>query len=350
MSADEAHEDILDPDLPIVDPHHHCWLLPDRPEPNEAELAATARAILPAHRRYPRYMFEELSADLRSGHNVRATVGVEAYSMYRADGPPALRSLGEVEFLNGVAAIGASGQFGDLRPCAGIVGGGVDPAMGEGLEEVLVAHIQAAGGRYRGIRLGGVAWDEDETIAGPGGRPQRLLDPALRAGLGRLAPLGLSLDVWLYEPQLPDLIDLAGALPDTQIILDHLGSPLGVGRWTGRLPERFPVWRDNIRALARFPNVAVKLGGLGQPVRGFAYPRPLTSEALAAVWGPWVETCIEAFGAERCMFESNFPVDVATCSYRLMWNAFKRIADGASETEKRDLFAGAARRIYRLEV
>jgi predicted TIM-barrel fold metal-dependent hydrolase len=258
--------------------------------------------------------------------------------------------VGEVEFLNGAAAIGASGLFGEIRPCAGIVGG-VDPSIGEAVEEVLTRHIQAAGGRYRGIRCPGVAYDEDESILGPGaGRPHRLQDERFRAGLTRLAPLGLSLDVWMFEPQLPDLIDLAPALPDTQIILNHLGSPLGVGRYAGRLQERFSIWRDNIRALARFDNVAVKLGGFGMPLRGFRFgvSGPLTSQELAQAWAPYFETCIEAFGPRRCMFESNFPPDLATCSYRLLWNAFKRIAGGASPDEKAALFHDTAARIYRL--
>jgi predicted TIM-barrel fold metal-dependent hydrolase len=347
---EEAVEEVIEPGLPIIDTHHHLWHLP--PPSGEAGGSEMARRIAPVFARFPRYAFDELSADLRSGHDVRATVAVEGHNMYRADGPAELRSTGEVEFLNGVAAIAATGLFGQARPCAGIVGN-VDLTLGDRVEEVLDAHVRAGGGRYRGVRPPGTAYDPDPVILGSGaGEPHRLLDPQFQAGARRLGARGLSLDLWIYEPQLPDLIAFAPKAQDTQVILDHFSSPLGVASYAGRLPERFPIWRENIRALARMPNVAVKLGAFGQPMRGFTYDTagPLSSEALARTWTPWIETCVEAFGAERCMFESNFPIDWVTCSYRLLWNAYKRAVSGASPQEKAALFHGAAARIYRLDL
>ncbi|TAL03597.1 MAG: amidohydrolase [Rhodospirillaceae bacterium] len=351
MSPQAPVETIIEPDLPIIDPHHHLWFLPEASvRAIGSQDNALSRAMTSVLRHHAHYMFDELMADLQSGHNVRATVAVEAHVMYRAAGPEVMRSVGEVEFLNGVAAIAASGLFGETRACAGIVGG-VDLALGDAVKDVLFAHIQAGGGRYRGIRARYTAYDDDTSILGSGSsRPQLLLDTKFRSGFKHLQPMGLSCDMWLYEPQLPDLINFASAFSDTQIILCHVGSPLGVGRYAGRLPERFPIWRDNIRALSQFPNVAVKLGGLGLPLRGFNFAPSAGSAELAKAWAPYIETCIEAFGVHRCMFESNFPMDSGTCSYAVLWNAFKRTVSGASRDEKAALFYGTAARMYRLDL
>jgi predicted TIM-barrel fold metal-dependent hydrolase len=355
MPSQTPSEPIIEPELPIVDAHHHLWLLP------EAALAAlakqdnaVARELAPTYRRHRRYLFDEFLADLTSGHNVRASVFVDAHTMYRASGPEAMKSVGEVEFVNGVAAMAASELFGNIRACAGIIGG-IDLRLGDAVEDVLVAHMRAGGDRYRGVRSAAVVgYDEDASILGAGiGNPHILLDEQFRRGFKRLYPNGLSFDVWLLEPQLPELIDLARAFPETQIILEHVGVPLGVGRYQGTREERFPIWRENIRALSKCANVVVKLGGLGMPMpgfRSFSSTVPATSEQLSEEWKPYIETCIEAFGAERCMFESNFPVDSAACSYPVLWNAFKRIAAGASKDEKTALFSGTARRIYRLDL
>ncbi len=309
-----------------------------------------ARSYVRMTERCGRYLFDELMADLKSGHNVRASVFVDAHSMYRAGGPDAMKSVGEVEFVNGLAAMADSGTFGDIRACAGIVGG-MDLSRGDVVEEVLEAHLRAGGTRYRGVRAQGIPYGDDPNVSGIG-TPHKLLDPAFRAGVRRLAPLGLSLDIWLFDPQLPDLIDLARAFPETQIILNHVGMVLGIGRYAETRAERLPVWRENIRLLSQCSNVVVKLGGLGNSYVGIEVgtpEQPGTSEQLAAAWKPYIEPCIEAFGAERCMFESNFPVDGAACDYRTLWNTFKRIAAGASTTEKAALFAGTAARIYRIE-
>jgi predicted TIM-barrel fold metal-dependent hydrolase len=341
-------EQILEPDLPIVDPHHHLW---DRL--NVAAPPAPEHPFMTAIKDARRYLLGELMADTGSGHNVRATVFVECGAFYKADGPVELRVVGETEFVNGVAAMGASGVYGDFRPCAGIVSR-ADLLLGDGVKAVLEAHIRAGGGRFRGIR-NSASFEADKEVLGPLNRVEAglYLSDQFRKGFGHLAPLGLSFDAWLLEPQLPDVIDLARAFEGTTIVLDHVGTPLGRGSYAGKLAERFPIWRDNIKELAKSPNVVVKLGGLAMAFCNFpsflAEPRA-PSEQLAKEWGPYIETCIEAFGAERCMFESNFPVDMGSCDYRTLWNAFKRIAAGASPAEKTALFSGTATKVYRLEV
>ncbi len=343
-------ETILDPDLPIIDPHHHLWDMRGR---------FAAAAPPPRHgfeallRRSPHYLLDQLLADLGAGHNVRATVFIECGAMYRAGASAALAPVGETEFVNGVAAMSASGLYGEARACAAIVGH-ADLTLGDGVAPVLEAHLAAGGGRFRGVRQS-ASHDPDPAVLGPLARtpPGLYRSAAFRQGFAHLAPHGLSFDAWLLEPQLPDLIDLASAFPATTIILDHAGTPLGIGAYAGQREARFGVWRDNIRALAERPNVVCKVGGLAMPFAGFdsfLVEPPATSERLAEEWRPYVETAIEAFGADRCMFESNFPVDAGTCDYATLWNAFKRLAADASADEKAALFHDTARRVYRLDV
>jgi len=348
VAAAGPREEILEPDLPIVDPHHHLW---DRPASLLARLPPPKHGFEHVIRRAPRYLLDELLADLTSGHDVRATVYMECGSMYRADAPAAMRPVGETEFVNGVAAMCASGLYGEVRACAAIVGT-ADLRLGAPVTEVLEAHIAAGGGRFGGIRQS-ASWDADPDVLGPLNRGAEGLyrRADFREGFARLEDLGLSFDAWILEPQLPDLVDLARAFPGVQIVLDHVGTPLGIGRYAGRRDERFGVWRQNIQALAALPNMSVKIGGLAMVFPGFASfmaDPPASSQQLAAEWKPYVETCIEAFGAQRCMFESNFPVDIGSCDYATLWNAFKRLAAGCSVDEKAALFGGAARRVYRL--
>lgn len=345
-----ASEPILEPELPIVDPHHHLW---DRPTEILKNLPPSDHGFMDIIRDIPRYLLDELLKDLKSGHNVRGTVYMECGAMYRADGPEALRCVGETEFVNGVAAMTASGLYGEVRACAGIVGHA--DLRYEAVEDVLRSHIDAGHGRFRGIRQS-CSWDADPNVLGPlhGRVPEGLYrDADFRRGFESLRKLGLSFDAWLLEPQLPDLIDLARAFPETTIVLDHVGTPLGIGAYAGKRDERFGVWRDSIRALAKCPNVVVKLGGLPMPFAGWrkrmAEP-PLSSETLAAQWKPYIETCIEAFGPERGMFESNFPVDRFGADYVSLWNAFKRLAANYSPSEKTALFSGAAKKVYRLNL
>lgn len=320
-------EQIIDPERPIVDPHHHLW-----------------------DRGGLRYLIEEFSADLASGHNVVATVYVEARSMYRATGPEAFRPVGEVEFANGVAAMSASGGYGRAAICAGIVGH-VNLLLGEGARPVLEAEIAAGAGRFRGIRHS-AAWDADPEVAGIyAARPKGLLlDTTFRKGFGCLAPLGLSFDAWLFHPQIGELADLARAFADTTIVLDHCGGPIGLGGY--RRDEMFHGWKQSIEDIATCRNVVVKLGGLGMRLLGHDFHEratPPSSEQLAAAWRPWIETCVDAFGPERAMFESNFPPDKGQCSYQVLFNAFKRISAQYSDAEKTALFSGTAAKVYRLK-
>src|SRR5712672_3405209 len=323
-------EEILDPARPIVDPHHHLW-----------------------DRGGQRYLIEEMAQDIASGHNIIATVYVEARSMYRADGPEALRPVGEVEFANGAAAMSASGGYGPAAICAGIVGH-VSLLLGEGARPVLAAEIAAGQGRFRGIRHSS-AWDADANVAGMYAmRPKGLLlDPTFRKGFACLAPLRLSFDAWLFHPQIGELTDLARAFPDTSIVLDHCGGPVGVGRFAGKREETFPAWKASIQEIAKCPNVVVKLGGLAMCLLGYDFhlrAKPPSSEECAAAWRPYIETCIEAFGANRAMFESNFPPDKGQCSYQVIFNAFKRISAPYSEAERTALFSKTATEVYRLRL
>jgi predicted TIM-barrel fold metal-dependent hydrolase len=323
-------EPALEPGLPIVDPHHHLW---DRPDWV--------------------YMLPDLLADMASGHNVIGTVFVQCRAFHREAGPEAFKPIGETEFVNGVAAMCASGRYGPARPCAGIVSH-ADLQLGARAQDVLEAQIHAGNGRFRGIRHI-TAWDADPMLSTPAYSPPQglLADKTFREGFARLAPLDLSFDAWLYHPQIDELTDLARAFPETRIVLDHIGGPLASGSYAGKRDAVFPVWAKAIRALAQCPNVFVKVGGMGMRINGYGFEQqadPPSSETLAAAWKPYVETCIEAFSPARCMFESNFPVDKGSYSYGVFWNACKRLASGASAPEKADLFAGTAKRFYRLEL
>lgn len=318
-------ETVLEPDLPIVDPHHHLWV-----------------------RSGYTYLMPELAADLASGHNIVGTVFAECHSMYRSAGRQAERSLGETEFVRGQAAMSASGEFGSARAC-NVMFGNVDPTLGAAVEPLLEAHIEAAGGRFRGIRISS-GWDADERIPNVAGQARVLADPRVREAVAVVNRLGLTLDCWLYHTQLDEVAELADANPDLTIVLNHVGSPVLGGPNRDRREAVFEEWRAAIGRLSERANVFVKLGALPIRMPGFSGDRSLPpgSEEVAAAWQPWIETCIEAFGPTRSMFESNFPVQKRWCSYQVCWNAFKRIAAGASPTEKADLFAGAALRAYRI--
>ncbi len=325
-----VEEEILEPDLPIVDPHHHLWDMPGR-----------------------RYLLDELLEDLDSGHNVVATVFLECASMFRAGGPERLRPVGEVEFVNGVAAMSASGKYGSTKVCAGIVGF-ADLTLGGAAEEVLAALVAAGNGRFRGTRYGaGHDPSPDINNSHTDPPPHIYADPAFREGFAKLADFDLSFEAWLYHTQIADVAGLADAFPDQRIVMNHFAGPMGIGPYAGRRDEIFPRWQADMRELARRGNMHAKLGGLGMIVNGYKFEEraaPPGSAELAETWRPWFETCIEAFGPERCMFESNFPVDKVTSSYAVYWNAFKRIAAGASADEKRAMFHDTAARFYKLDL
>ena len=329
----KLREDVLEPDLAIVDPHHHLWDFPKH-----------------------RYLLAEWLADTGSGHRIEATVFIECTASYRAGGPEEMQSLGETEFANGIAAMSASGAYGPTRVAAGIVGL-ADLRLGAKVEEVLRAHMAAcggAGGRFKGIRYAGAWEDKEPTIHNAHTQPPQHMyrdDARMREGFAVLGKLGLTFDAWIYHPQIPELTALARAFPGQPIVLDHCGGPLGLGYYAGRRDEVFADWKRGIVELATCPNVHVKLGGVGMRLNGFDFNKkstPPSSQDLATAWKPYIETCIEAFGARRCMFESNFPVDKLSGSYRTYWNAFKRLSAGASAADKALLFRDTARRFYKL--
>jgi predicted TIM-barrel fold metal-dependent hydrolase len=318
-------EEILEPDLPIVDPHHHLW---DHPG--------------------SRYLLDELLADVGSGHNVVATVFIQCGSGYRTGGPEEMRAIGESEFVRAIAEAGDR-RGGKTKICAGIVSF-ADLRL-PNVDAVLEGQIVAAGGRFRGIRH--IAAHDPAIIGASSYVPPAGLmnDPDFHRGLKRLPAHGLTFEAWIYHPQIKTLTEVARECPEVKIVLNHFGGPLGVGPY--KRNEVFPTWRADIKALAACPNVYVKLGGLAMIVNAFdfhAEPLPPSSGEMARAWRPYVEACIEAFGADRCMFESNFPVDKGACSYPVLFNAFKRLTAGASASEKADLFAGTAARFYRLAV
>lgn len=329
-------EETLEPALPICDPHHHLWD------------ARSARLT-------PRYLLEEVLRDLTSGHNVVSTVFIECGAMYRQDGEDAMKFVGEVEFANGIAAMSASGLYGKPRVAAGIVGT-ANLLGGSATGRVLDALIAAGNGRFKGIRHGG-SWDASDAVNNPRPNPTTppmagLFNmPAFREGFAELAPRGLSFEGWCFHPQIPELTDLARAFPETAIIFNHFGAPLGIGPYSGKRDAIFPVWQQYVAELATCPNVYAKLGGINMPLNGYGWherPSPPTSQELADTTRPYYDFTVEQFGPDRCMFESNFPVDLITCSYNTLWNTFKRLSTGYSADEKSALFHDTATRVYRL--
>ncbi len=346
-------EAALHTELEICDPHHHLW---DRPQSV--------------------YMPDDLGADIRSGgHRVTSTVFVECRSAYRESGPDHLRPVGETEWVRALASDKdsdkasdkasdqhsdkASDQRGDqsseagdgVRMAAGIVGF-ADLTLGEAVVEVLHEHVESGRGRFRGIRHAS-GFDADERIRNSHTNPPAGLygQPAFRDGLAALGDTGLTFEAWLYHPQLPELVDLARAHPDVTIVLDHIGGPLGIGPYAGRRDEVLATWRTSMQEVARCDNVVVKLGGIGMPIFGMDWHHrdvQPSSEEVAAVWGPEIRWCIETFGVDRAMFESNFPVDARSFSYSVGWNAFLRMTDDLSGPERRALFRDTARRIYQI--
>ncbi|MEJ0048126.1 MAG: amidohydrolase family protein [Rhodospirillales bacterium] len=319
-------ETAIEPELPIVDAHHHLW-----------------------HRPPERYQLDELLADLNSGHAVRATCFVECGAMYRADGPEVLRPVGETEYVNGMAAASASGTYGDVRVGAAI-SGYADLRL-EGVRGVLQAHVMAGGSRFRGIRQQA----QHDPVLGSLARRQvgagLLADPAFRRGFAELRPLGLVFEVFVFFTQLQEVADLARAFPDTSIVLNHLGGPLGIGPYADNRDGHFATWLRGMAAVADCGNVFVKIGGLGMAACGFGFERQATppgSDALAAAWRPYVAAALDLFGSARCTFESNFPVDAQSCDYVSLWNAFKLLTANAAQADREALFSGTAERLYRL--
>lgn len=310
-------------DIPIIDPHHHLW----------------------AHTK-ERYLLDEFVTDLATVPNVVATVYSECSAMYRQSGPDHLRCVGEAEFAAGMAAMSASGLFGPVRICAGFVGA-ADLTSGDAVDEVLDAMATASGGRLRGIR-GTANWDADPGV-NTGTRPFApeglLADARFRKGFARLARRGLVYDAWQYHPQLDDVGRLAHAHPDTVIVVNHCGGLLGIGPYAKN--ETFAQWKALVAGVARYPNVVMKLGGLSAKRCGFTFVEH-TPEELARAWAPYITTCIELFGPDRCMFESNTPPDKVAGSYATLWKAFELLAQPYSPSERMSMFNGTAARVYKV--
>ena len=326
-------EPTLEPELPICDPHHHFW---DRRSER-----------IP----YQRYLLDELAADIHSGHNVRSTVFIECRSMYRADGPVEMRPVGEVEFVQGLAAASASGLYGPGRAAAAIIGH-ANLNLGERVAPVLEALQAASPNRFRGIRHS-VTWDSHPEVENTAAHKiqGQLASDQFRAGARVLPRMELSLEAWLYHPQLPELAAFAKAVPELTIVLNHVGGLLRTGPYANRNDEIMTTWRNSIATVAACPNVVVKLGGLGMTRTGFDWHtrnKPVGSEELAASMAPILTYCIEQFTPERSMFESNFPVDKVSFSYNVMYNAFKRFSKGYSASERAAMFHDTAARIYRI--
>ena len=324
----QIQESIVDPERVIVDPHHHLWGAPRVP-----------------------YLLENLWRDTNSGHRVAQTVFLECGTNYYPSGPEHLRSVGETEFVAGVAAASREGKPGQAEIAAIVAR--ADLTMAEGIEDVLAAHETAADGLFRGIRHAGARDSNPESLSIPGRAPEGLYQNAdFRRGVKRLGELGYSYDTWHYHHQNRDFVTLAEAVPETVMVLDHFGTPLGVGPYADQREEIFIAWQQDMVEIARCENVVAKLGGLAMPDNGFGWhadPCPPTSDEFARLQRRYYLHTIECFGPERCMFESNFPVDKRSLSYHVMWNGMKKIVADFTEPEKEAMFSGTARRIYRIE-
>ncbi|MEX2149540.1 MAG: amidohydrolase family protein [Steroidobacteraceae bacterium] len=323
---DRTRETALEPGLPICDPHHHLWEHPGS-----------------------RYLLDEFLHDVGSGHRIVATVYVECVQHYRSTGPIALQPVGETEFVHRVTA-SHQGEASGARIAAGIIGF-ADLTLGKAVMPVLRAHLDASD-RFRGIRYAS-AWDASPEIRVAHTRPPPglLREPAFRKGFACLARLGLSFDAWLYHAQFGELAELAREFPDVTIVLDHMGGPLGIGPYAGQQEALFAEWRAALARLSSCDNVFIKLGGRTLTLAGFGWHRrdaPPGSEELASASAPYYTACIDLFSPGRCMFESNFPVDRASCSYAVLWNAFKRLSRRYSDAERAALFHDTAARAYGL--
>ncbi len=323
----QVSEDVINPSQRIVDPHHHLW-----PE----------GGALP-------YGLDDLHQDTGAGHHVVATVFVECRAAYRTDGPEHLRSVGETEFVAANAEVSA--QRPGQAEIKAIVAH-ADLRLGPELDDVLDAHEAAGAGRFRGIRHSGSRDSHPDALTIPGRAPAHLYaDEGFRAGVSRLGERGLTYDTWHYHHQNQDFERLVGAVPGTTLVLDHFGTPLGVGRFQGKREEIFPQWKEDIEAIAAHPNVVAKLGGLAMPDNGFGWnerDKPATSDELVDAQARYYHHTIRCFGPDRCMFESNFPVDRFSISYPVLWNALKKIAADYSAEEQDAMFFGTASRVYRL--
>jgi L-fuconolactonase len=324
----QVKEEILDADLPIVDAHHHIW------------------GTSPAEPWEPYDEHTVIADKTGSGHNIVGTIYVDSMANYRTDGPEHMRTVGEVEFVHGVAER-ANAKGGRAKgTCAAIVGA-ADLMLGAQVGEVLDAQI-AASPRYSGIRYM-TALDPDLPPIFGGRAYGEMTTPAFREGFAELVKRGLTFDAWAFHPQLPEVLDLARAFPEAKIVVDHTGGPIGVGRFLTDPEGTHAAWRIEMEALSNCPNVVLKLGGLNMTytrLDATDQMRPNTSRQVADLQRDFILAAIDLFGPSRCMFESNFPVDMRSISYAVVWNSFKRMTQEFTTEERADLFAGTAMRFY----
>jgi predicted TIM-barrel fold metal-dependent hydrolase len=324
----QVQEEIIDPARPICDPHHHLW-----------------------DRNGSRYLLDEILDDINAGHRIVSTVFVECDSMFNIDAPAHLAPVGETEFVQGVAAMSSSGQYGECRVADGIVSF-ADLTLGDGVREVLEAHLAVAPRRFKGIRHA-ASWHVSDEIRNSHSGPveHQMLKDDFQAGFEVLGSMNLSFDAWCYHTQIDEFAELARSHPTVTIILDHFGGPLGIGPYRGQGEAVFAEWRENISQLKDNKNVYFKLGGINMKINGFDWHKrevPANSDELVDRTARYYEHCIDTFGADRCMFESNFPVDRESVSYHVLWNAFKKMSAHRTEAEKERLFLGTATEAYRL--
>ena len=340
-----TQEQPMEPDFPICDPHHHLW---------DRRFTKSSATQIP----YPKYLLEDFLADIGSGHNVRSSVFVEADAMYAASGPEELQSVGEVEFVQGAAAASASGIYGESRVAAAIIGY-ANLKLGDNVSAVLENLQAASPNRFRGIRHR-VAWDPDPLFSrhpAPNEKSSfrnegnELYLDEFRRGASVLAKMGLIFDGLVYHPQLHDMAKFARELSDLPIVLNHIGGLIRIGGYANNDAEVFPAWKEGISAVAECPNVVIKLGGMGMPIVGFDWherEKPIGSQELANDMGPYIEHCINEFGPQRCMFESNFPVDKVSYSYNIMYNAFKLLTKGFRDEDRKAMLHDNAVTIYKI--
>ncbi len=323
----QVEEDIIEPGLPIIDPHHYLW----------------------RHPGLDPYLIENLWDDTSSGHNVVKTVFVECFAQYRQDGPEQERSLGETEFVRQQAE--ASDKDPKKATIAGIVGH-VDLSIGESLQALLQQHIELAGGRFRGIRDAGARAEHPEIMQIAGrAAVDHYQRKSFREGVRLLGKMGLTYDTWHYHYQNRDFLDLAQACPETMMVLDHFGTPLGVGPYASQKDAIFEQWKKDIADIAKCPNVVAKIGGLAMPDNGFGWHEretPPTSDDFFEAQRDYYLHTIECFGPDRCLMESNFPVDRFSISYHVLYNGLKKIVADFSETEKLAMFHDTSARVYSL--
>jgi predicted TIM-barrel fold metal-dependent hydrolase len=325
---DQVQEEIIDPERPIVDPHHHLWRHPGMPP----------------------YLLADLWGDTGSGHRIEKTVFMECGAEYLSEGPDHLRSVGEVEFVTALAEESAKGATGQAEIAALV--SHIDLALADQVADTVAVHEEAGRGLFRGVRHAGARDENTDVLMIPGRAPEGLYQSAeFRRGVAALGGLGHSFDTWHYHHQNRAFADLARAVPDTIMVLDHFGTPLGVGPYAGKREEIFEQWRKDIAEIAQCENVVAKLGGLAMPDNGFGWmgrERPPTSDEFVEAQSRYYLHTIDCFTPERSMFESNFPVDKFSLAYPILWNGFKKIVSAFSEDEKNAMFHDTATRVYRL--